>query len=251
MEISWSTFLLEIINFLVLVWILKRFLYRPILAIVEKRRASIEQSLNDAKKMKTDAESVQKQYEGRIEEWESEKQKSREKLQQEIQAERQKLTESLNLEIEAQREKARVIEQRQKTELDETYQKKAITQGARFAARLLQDVASPELEKSLFDLLMNQLEQLPEQETEELARACNPPPESILVVSAFELIDEQKNKLSGCLKNICNSKISIEYQQNSELIAGFHITIGSVAIDINLRDELKGFSKLARNETEA
>ncbi len=39
MELNWSTLLLEIVNFLVLVWILKRFLYRPVLQVIEERRS--------------------------------------------------------------------------------------------------------------------------------------------------------------------------------------------------------------------
>ena len=48
MELTWSTFILEIINFLILVWILKRFLYKPVMDAIAKRRASIEQSMQDA-----------------------------------------------------------------------------------------------------------------------------------------------------------------------------------------------------------
>ena len=33
MAFDWTTFGLEIINFLALLWILKRFLYRPVLAL--------------------------------------------------------------------------------------------------------------------------------------------------------------------------------------------------------------------------
>jgi len=42
MELNWSTFLLEIINFLILVWILKHFFYKPILDVIAHRRADIE-----------------------------------------------------------------------------------------------------------------------------------------------------------------------------------------------------------------
>ena len=42
MELSWSTFFLEIINFLVLVWILKRFLYKPVMDVIARRREGIE-----------------------------------------------------------------------------------------------------------------------------------------------------------------------------------------------------------------
>ena len=48
MQFNWSTFVLEIINFVVLVWILKHFLYRPVLSLLEKRREKIEQSLSAA-----------------------------------------------------------------------------------------------------------------------------------------------------------------------------------------------------------
>ena len=42
MEVDWTTFALEIINFLILVWILKRFFYHPVLDIIARRRICIE-----------------------------------------------------------------------------------------------------------------------------------------------------------------------------------------------------------------
>ena len=39
MELDWTTFILEIINFLVLVWILHRFLYQPVMNVIAQRRA--------------------------------------------------------------------------------------------------------------------------------------------------------------------------------------------------------------------
>ena len=45
MQLDWSTFILEILNFLILVWILKRFLYKPILTMIAERKAAIEQTL--------------------------------------------------------------------------------------------------------------------------------------------------------------------------------------------------------------
>ena len=73
MELNWSTFLLEIINFLVLVWILKRFLYRPVLSVLDKRRKSIEESLNEATNRHTQAIALEQQYKQRLEEWALEK----------------------------------------------------------------------------------------------------------------------------------------------------------------------------------
>ena len=60
MELNWSTFILEIINFLVLIWILKRFLYKPVLDVIARRRAGIEKTLSDAREMRHKGLSVLK-----------------------------------------------------------------------------------------------------------------------------------------------------------------------------------------------
>ena len=49
MEFDWTTFALEVVNFLVLVWLLKRFLYRPVLACSTRRRAEVERHMAEAR----------------------------------------------------------------------------------------------------------------------------------------------------------------------------------------------------------
>ena len=66
MELSWSTFVLEIINFLVLVWILKRFLYKPVMDVIARRREEIEKTRAEAAQLQTDAQNLQQQYEERV-----------------------------------------------------------------------------------------------------------------------------------------------------------------------------------------
>ena len=58
MELSWPTFFLEIINFLVLVWILKRFLYKPVLEAVAHRKAVIDKTLADANAKEAGAQAL-------------------------------------------------------------------------------------------------------------------------------------------------------------------------------------------------
>ena len=88
MELSWSTFVLEIINFLALVWILKRFLYKPVLDIIARRRSAIEKTQADAATLMAAAEQLQDQYGGRLTEWERERQEARATLARELDDER-------------------------------------------------------------------------------------------------------------------------------------------------------------------
>jgi len=56
MSFDWWTLLLQIVNFLILVWLLQRFLYKPVKAVIAKRRALAEQALVDATARRSEAE---------------------------------------------------------------------------------------------------------------------------------------------------------------------------------------------------
>ena len=62
MQISWWTLALQAVNFLVLVWLLQRFLYKPVRDILEKRKALATQALDAAAKAKSEAEAERKRY---------------------------------------------------------------------------------------------------------------------------------------------------------------------------------------------
>ncbi len=63
MQISWWTFALQIVNFLILVWLLQRFLYRPVRDILEKRKQLSMQAFAEADKAKQEAEAMRRHYE--------------------------------------------------------------------------------------------------------------------------------------------------------------------------------------------
>jgi F-type H+-transporting ATPase subunit b len=69
MNFDWTTFVLEVINFLILVWLLKRFLYRPVLDAVARRQSAVTATLADAATMRTEAQRLQTEYEGRQSDW--------------------------------------------------------------------------------------------------------------------------------------------------------------------------------------
>lgn len=249
MELNWSTFLLEIINFLVLVWILKRFLYRPVLSMLEKRREKIEQSLNEATNRHTQAVALEQQYQGRLDEWELEKQKLREALQQEIQNDRTQKLEQLQTELASERKKAAVIEQRHQAETLKQYQQNAHEQGARFAARLLNTVAGPELESRLFDVLIKTFDELDNEHLTTLRKACQISSENIMVTSAYALSGDQHQQLEQKLYTLCEQSVNINYEQDPQLLAGLRINMGAWVLRINLQDELNGFVELTRENS--
>ena len=248
MELSWSTFVLEIINFLVLVWILKHFLYKPVLDVIARRRAGIEKTLADAKAHHEEAEKLQQQYEGRLAAWEQERQQARNKLAEEIDAERNEKLTKLQVELEQQREKARAADARRQADAMRKIEETALEQGAHFATRLLEQAAGPDTETRLIALLIDELQQLPEERVTALRNNIAKTAEVIKVATAYPLDEQQRQALEQVLAMITTDNTPIQFKQEAALLAGVRIIIGAWILGANLRDELAGFRDLNHDQ---
>ena len=242
MELNWTTFVLEILNFLVLVWLLKRFFYQPVQAMVVRRQAAIKAQLYVAEEQHQQAEQLRQQYENRLADWEQEREVARQSLQREIEAERGRLLQELQLSLETEREKAGVLAERQQEELVREAEVQALAQGARFVARLLERVASPEVEAQLFTLLLAEIQALPASQREALQALENGKSLEVVVASAYPLSAEQQQALQQPLQALVRVDLQFSYRQKPELLAGLRVTVGPWVMHANLHDELKTFA---------
>jgi len=66
MSIDWITVAAQIVNFLILIWLLKRFLYRPILDGIDAREAEIAARMGEAAAIRKTAEAKEAEYKAQI-----------------------------------------------------------------------------------------------------------------------------------------------------------------------------------------
>jgi F-type H+-transporting ATPase subunit b len=245
-DINWTTFILEIINFLVLVWLLKHFFYRPVKAVITRRQQDVEKQLAQAEETRTEADALRKRYENRVTEWEDERDQVRQELRREIEAERQRMRSALNQEVEAERKRAEVLAERQLNEQQRQAEARALELGAQFASHLLRAAVSPELQKRLFDHLLEELQQLPPTQRDELHAALeNSQPDKVHVLSAFPLDKTQQKQLRERVDLWTPHPLHFEFQADQSLIAGVRVSIGPWVLHANLNDELKTFAAIA------
>lgn len=248
MELSWTTFILEIINFLVLVWLLKCLFYAPVKRAIAERRAGVEKTLRDAESSKRDAQDLQTRYEGRLREWEMEKERQKEAFRKELSEERAKqlkLTESL---VAEERKKTEVQQEKKDAERRINEEREAIKQALEFISRLSKEVACPELEGKILELVTKQIslagrESLPSVATQSWERGA-----AVRVRSAYSLTEPQRDTLATVLKGKLGTEAPIEFGVDQNLLAGLEITIGSYVMRANLRDELEYFSVMGNHE---
>lgn len=244
MELNWSTFILEIINFLILVWLLKHFFYKPVMDIITRRKQTIQDSLDKADAVRVESESLKSQYENRLEDWEKEKAKARVDLHREIEAERKQAMDNLAQSIQQEKEKSKVLIQRQQDNAAQKNKMLAIEQSLAFSTHLLSRLANQDLESAIIRLVLEDLENLSSGQREELQKACTGTKEPVHISSAHVIDEVTRVAIKDALSKILKQSVEAEFKQAPSLLAGLHIDIGSWNLQASLQEELKYFGEM-------
>lgn len=242
MEFDGTTFALEIINFLVLVWLLQHFLYKPVTNVIAQRQAGIEKTLADAQATQNEADLLKCQYDNRMAEWEQEKAQSRQQLQREMEAERTRLMAALQTSLDEERNKLRVIEQRRNQEQWQRLEKEARVEGGRFTASLLSRLACTELEARILGVLLEDMPHLPDQQLQALRTAGQM--EEVNISSAYPLGEAQRAGLNQALDHLLGRPVACTFKHAPELMAGLRLSMGSWMLRASLLDELHVFAEV-------
>lgn len=245
MEFNLSTFSLEIINFLILVWILQRLFYKPVRNIIAQRKQHIDQSLAEAAQMRQEAEELKKSYGNRLQQWNLEKQSAMTQLHQQMETERQQQLSLLKKELEQERSRNEAAQQRQQQELQRHQQTLALQNGSRFAALILQQAAGPELETRLFDLMLDQLKQLPKSCQHILQTMESEAILTLHISSVYPLSESQIQQLETKFTSLIDKPLQFQYSQDPDLIAGIKIDYDAWVLHADLQHELIGFAEFA------
>jgi F-type H+-transporting ATPase subunit b len=241
MQLDWSTLVLEIVNFLVLVWLLQRFLYRPILKVVAARQAAIDEASRHTREMESKAHELQAQYEARLQNWEQERAQARGALLEDLRGERERALAALHETLGQERRKAEVLDERRRAEEGARNERQAIEQALAFVRRLLGEVAGPELEAKLVRLATEELQHLPDPRRSALREALVTSTEPPTVCSAYPMPPSQREALSQALGGLFDGARECSFREEPALIAGVRITVGPWVLHANLGEELSLF----------
>lgn len=244
MEIDWQTFTLELLNFFVLVWILRRFLYRPVLNALARRREWVETTLAQAEATRAAADDARNRYEQRLAVWEEEKRRAREDLTHELAHEKEQRMRDLQAHLAEERQKAEAAETCRQQAFRHHAEREAMQLAARFAARLLTPLAGPDLEARLVELA---LERLAGFAPGDFAVADEEPDSKapVRIDSAHPLPLQQRERLEAeLIRLLPGHPLQPDYRLDPGLLAGLRITIGGWVLRANLADELQSFAEL-------
>lgn len=242
MSFDWSTFVLEIINFLVLAWLLRHFLYRPVLSMVEQRQHAVQKTLDDAQHARDQANALQTDYQARNSQWQAELEKRRQTLGSELEAERQHRLQALEAEIASERKRQQTLRQHEQETYEKAVQGRATAQAAQFASRLLRELATPDLAQRILDVALKELAALPPEQIEAL-RAALGTADGVVVHSSSPLAANDRARLEKAFAAFAASPPGVRYTEDANLVSGLLIQVGAWELDASIAGELRAFAE--------
>lgn len=248
MSFDWTTFFLEIVNFLVLVWLLHRFFYRPVLGVVEARRAESLKMLEEAARRQQEADRALTDYREKVAAWEKERAAAWVRLDDELAREREARLKALDKTLAAERERREALDAKSRETRERELEARAVRAAATFAARFLDRLAGPELENRLVDLALEELERRGAELAQRLRPVLAEAGARVRVVTVHPLDEVRRAAFTRALTDLAGKRIEPVFEEDSTLKAGVSMMAGSWVLAANLRDELGFFAQVAAGE---
>lgn len=243
MQIDWTTFILQIVNFIVLVWLLKRFLYHPVLDAIARRRTAIEKALGEAKAAEERAAGLRGEYERKIAAWNQESNDQRAHLAEELAAERTRRLDQIEQDLREAREKNASIEQHREAATRSAAEHEAMQAAAVFAARLLSRLAGPDLDERIVAAAVEDLGDLAPDQVAALRAEAERAGGQVKITSARPLSASGRATLSSALERVLGQAPALDEQVQPDLLGGVRLAIGPWLLAATLQDELRFFAR--------
>ena len=242
MHIDWFTFFAQIVNFLVLVALLKRFLYRPITAAMARREELIAARLAEAGEREEDADRRSAQYEQRLKELDENRAQHLRAAEQAATDERHRMFESARNELEDARRQWRAELELEKSRFLTEIKRRTAGQVCAISRKALADLADAELERQVIRVFLRRLETLEADKLEALRAAC-PEGSRVTLCTSFEFPDELRDPARATLARTLTAEVEVGFARTEDWLCGVELEIPGERIVWTLDSYLEGFEE--------
>ncbi|WP_367754244.1 hypothetical protein [Flavobacterium sp. WC2430] len=243
MKINWFTVIAQIVNFLILVWLLKRYLYKPILTAVEEREKKIVAQLEDTVSEKKEAIKERDEFNQKNQLFDQKKEDLMNNVIAEINETRQKLLEEARNTANALQTKLKKTQEENQENVNLELSQKIEKEVFAIAKKILADLASVSLEKQVVNVFIKHLKELKEEEKKQFRAVFKSGSSYILIKSAFDLTTALQAKIQKSVIEILGSEIQFQYKTIPELISGIELTANGYKLSWSISEYLKSLQR--------
>ncbi|WP_051603034.1 ATP synthase subunit B [Simplicispira psychrophila] len=240
MLIDWFTVGAQVLNFVVLVWLMKRFLYQPVLQAIAAREKRIADQIANAAAKEAQAQTERQAFDAKNTAFDQQRAALL------SQATAQATAEGLRLSEEAQKAAEALAAQHQQSlafqalHLQQLIASRAAHEVFAVVRKTLADLANVGLEERMVEVFMQRLGALTGPAKEQLVAALQHSAEPALVRSCFALLAEQQAAICQAIKQAFSADVPLHFETAADAVCGIELRAGGQkwawTIDEYLRD---------------
>lgn len=243
MQIDWFTVGAQALNFLILVWLMKRFLFRPILNAIDAREKRIALALADADAKKAEAQKERDAFQHKNEVFEQRRTALLSQAMEEAKAERLRLLDAARQESDGLRAKRQEALRNEQQSLSEALTRRAREEVFAIARKALADLAGTSLEERMVDVFVRQLRALNDMEKDGLKSAFKAASSTAIVRSTFDLPAAQRSAIESVIKEMLAVEASVQFETAPDLVSGIELSTNGKKVVWSIADYLASLGK--------
>ena len=255
MLIDWFTVGAQALNFLILVWLLKRFLYQPILDAIDAREKRIALELADADTKRADAKKERDEFQQKNEVFDQQRAALLGKAVEEAKTERQRLLDDARHAADALATKRQEALRSEQRSMSEALSHRARDEVFAIARKALGDLATTSLEERMGEVFTRRLREMDGKAKAGLGESLKTATAPALVRSAFDLPAEQRAVIQSALNEAFSADIHLRFETAPDLISGIELTTNGQKVAWSIADYLaslgKGVDELLKEKDKA
>ena len=214
MLIDWTTVAFQLFNFLLLVVLLKRFLYGPITRAMDRREEELAEVRAEALRLRSEAETALDSYLRQQRELEEQSDKLLRQATEEAEVRRRELLSQARAEAEAQRDQWHQSLHDQQRDFLAEVQQRSVTGVLTLARRALAELTDEKLENSLAQALLTRLRELPETDQSRFLAAARSG--RLVARGGFAADEDLRLKLGEALGNGLGAPLELAWEESPE-----------------------------------
>lgn len=226
MLIDWFTVVAQVLNFLILVWLLKRFLYHPILDAIDVREKRIAAEVADAVNRKAEATKQRDEFAGKNKTFDEQRAAQLAKATDEANAEKKRLLDDARAAAE-QADKTRLAALgAQADQLSQALGRRVQQEVFAITRKVLTDLASTSLEACVTDVFIRHLAALDDSTKKGLVAALSGSSDAAVLRTAFDLPAEQRAAIQKALDACAGTQVRVRFETTPAFVSGIELTAG-------------------------
>jgi F-type H+-transporting ATPase subunit b len=243
MLIDWFTVGAQVVNFIILVWLMKRFLFKPILTAIDAREKRISTELKDAKSKQNEAKKERDEFQSKNEDFDKQRNDLLEKAKKDADKERDQLIAEARKAADELSARRQDLLKKEAHELNEELGRKVRDEVFTMTRKVLSDLADADLEGKICTLFIQRLSDLDANAKKHLGEALKSASDPAIIQSTFEISKDERAEIVKALKSTFDVTIQLTFETKPELVSGIELIANGQKIAWSIDDYLTAMKK--------